>query len=626
MSLLMSLSELEAKCLWVRQKVLQMAVRANSGHVSTAMSQTELLVALYFGGILRYDPTDPKWEDRDYFLLSKGQGGIGYYPVLASAGFFPESDLDNFCGVGSCLGVHSEWNCPGIETISGSLGHGLPIGTGIARTLKDDGKDNLVFVMTGDGELHEGSNWEAMFTAAHLKLDNLVVIVDNNDQATLGHLDDNQSAKDGPGVQPLAEKFAAFGFKVWEIDGNDLADVVDTLKHVVDAAKDKNGMPQCVIAYTKKGKGLSCMEDKRLWHYRVPAGADLEKCWEELRVLAEVRPTPVADQSKHAVAMRDRFFGSLYEHFKRDKNFVLIAADNGFPAIEKWVDTLPGQVIQVGIAEQEAVGMAAGMALRGRKPFVYAIAPFVTTRVHEFVKLDVAASELPITLVGVGAGACYDNMSTTHHCTEDIAIMRALPNLQIFSPADGTTAAAVADCLATTPKPSYVRLDRGGIDDIYNGLNSECLAAGMAATGPLKELCILSTGIMTHQALQVAGKLNATVVDVFRLKPFDHEFFFSLLVNSEDVKYFVTLEEHRLPGGLGSIVAETLVDHHAPFDLLRIGMEERFIFELGGREHFWKNMGLDVPSLVSRIEQWMEERAQYENDWEPPYDDEYDDE
>ena len=595
----MTLEQLQDKALWVRRKVLEMAVKANSGHVSTAMSQTEILVALYYGGVLKHDPKNPHWEDRDYFLLSKGQGGIGLYPILADRGFFPVEDLDNFCGKGSTIGVHAEWHCPGIETISGSLGHNLCIATGLAQSLKNEGKDNLVFCLTGDGELHEGSNWEAMFTASQQKLDNLVVIVDNNDQATLGHLDDYKTPKDGPGVQSLSEKFESFGFEVWRVvDGNDMEKVHYYLQSI--CRYHTLSKPLCIIANTKKGKGLSCMEDKRLWHYRVPAGKDLDQCWEDLKVPAEARPIPNVSQVKHAKGMRDCFFDALYERFKQDKKLVFITADNGFPTIEKWAETLPGQFYQVGIAEQQMVGMAAGFALRGYKPFCYAIAPFVTTRVHEFIKLDVCAMKLPICMIGVGAGYAYDIMSTTHHTAEDIAIMRALPDMHIYSPADGPTATAVANCVVDGREPSYVRLDRGGLNDIYLPEDTGKQWYSLLRSHEDTDLAIVSTGIMTHQALKAAEFLNAAVVDVIKLKPIHS----SLVEELSGYRRVVTLEEHRLPGGLGSIIAETFADHGIKLPLLRLAAEDRFAFELGGREVIWQNMGLDVDSIVRRIKDW----------------------
>lgn len=272
--------KLEAKAKWVRTKVLDMAVRSKSGHVSTAFSETELLVALYYGGILRYDPKNIKWEERDRFILSKGQGGIGLYPILADVGYFSLEELDNFAQRNSILGVHTEWNIPGIEVITGSLGHGLPIATGIAQAAKNDGRAHLVFCFLGDAELFEGSNWEACFFAAHSELNNLVCIVDRNGQGVLGFTDEIEGKKDGPRLNPLDDKFRAFGFEVREINGHSYEEIFDSLHDVRN--RKNNPKPLMVIAHTKKGKGAPLMEDKRLWHYRVPGGEDLLAVAKEL--------------------------------------------------------------------------------------------------------------------------------------------------------------------------------------------------------------------------------------------------------------------------------------------------------------------------------------------------------
>ena len=273
--------ELEQKALWVRNKVVEMAVRANSGHISTAFSQTELLVALYYGGILRYDPKNIRWEERDRFILSKGQGGIGLYPILADVGFFPTEELNNFAKEGSILGVHTEWNIPGIEVVTGSLGHGLPVATGMCQAARQDGRSHLVFCLLGDAELYEGSNWEAAIFAGHKGYDNLVCIVDRNGQGVLGFTDDIRKPSDGPRLNPLDRKFEAFGFETRVIDGHSFEQIFEAFSDV--RQRQGRNKPLMVIANTKKGKGAGLMEDQRLWHYRVPAGKDLE------RVLSDIR-------------------------------------------------------------------------------------------------------------------------------------------------------------------------------------------------------------------------------------------------------------------------------------------------------------------------------------------------
>jgi len=266
--------DLEQKATWLRNKVLDMATRVSSGHVTTAFSQTELLLALYNGKIMNYDSKNPKWDQRDRFILSKGQGGIGLYPVLADNGFFSMEKLDNFTGPGSVLGVHAEWHIPGLEVLTGSLGHGLPMATGMAQAAKNDKKDHLIFCLLGDAELYEGSNWEAATFAGHMKYDNLVCIVDRNGQGVLGHTDNIESPSDGPRLNPLDDKFRAFGFEVRVIDGHSFKEIFESLS---DVRKRKGKKPLMIIANTIKGKGSQVIEDQRLWHYRVPKGEELEQ-------------------------------------------------------------------------------------------------------------------------------------------------------------------------------------------------------------------------------------------------------------------------------------------------------------------------------------------------------------
>jgi transketolase len=275
---------LTEKALWVRRKVLQMAVRAKSGHISTAFSQAEILVALYYGGILRYKSKTPKWDGRDRFILSKGQGGIGLYPILADVGFFPVEELDRFAQEGSFLGVHTEWNVPGVEIITGSLGHGLPVATGMALAARRDGKEHLVIVLLGDGELYEGSNWEAAFTAGHQEFGRLVCIVDRNCQATIGRTDDIRGQNDGPKMEPLGDKFKAFGFDVCRIDGHDFWQILDCFRSNDIRNRPLRSRPLVIIADTIKGRGARIMETQEFYpnHYRIPYGEELKSILRDL--------------------------------------------------------------------------------------------------------------------------------------------------------------------------------------------------------------------------------------------------------------------------------------------------------------------------------------------------------
>ncbi len=273
---------LQEKAQWVRSTVLEMAVKSNSGHITTAFSQTELLTALYHGKILKVNPQNPKWPDRDRFILSKGQGGLGLYPILADLGFFPLRELEIFAQRESILGVHADWNIPGIEIISGALGHGLPIATGMAQVGKMDKRDWLVYCLLGDAELYEGSNWEAALYASHQKLSNLICIVDRNQQGVLGFTDEIDGPRDGPGLNSIEKKFEAFGFETRTLNGHSFTEIFDCLNDCRARIK-LSSKPLALIANTIKGKGALTLENKRLWHYRVPKGKDLENVRREIK-------------------------------------------------------------------------------------------------------------------------------------------------------------------------------------------------------------------------------------------------------------------------------------------------------------------------------------------------------
>lgn len=259
----------------IRQHVLEMTSRGGSSHIGSCLSIADLLAVLY-SDVLRVKPADPTWVDRDRFILSKGHAGAAVYAALAERGFFSVKKLLNHYQDGSELSGHvSHKGIPGVELSTGSLGHGLSVGSGIAYAAKLRGAKHRVFVLLSDGECDEGSNWEAMMFAAHHQLDNLVAIIDYNKlqslaptQATLG-------------LEPVVDKLTSFGWSVVEIDGHDHGRIKESFStEPVNPSK-----PTCVLAHTTKGKGISFMENSVLWHYRTARGdeyaaakAELERC------------------------------------------------------------------------------------------------------------------------------------------------------------------------------------------------------------------------------------------------------------------------------------------------------------------------------------------------------------
>lgn len=256
----------------VRAHALRMCSHAGSSHIGTCLSMADLLAVLY-GRVLKHDAARPAWDERDWFLLSKGHGAAALYAVLAERGFFPVDDLGGYGDAGSKLLGHASHHVPGVELSTGSLGHALPVACGVALAAKRDGKPHRVFVLLSDGELDEGSNWEAILFAPHHKLDNLVVLVDYNKIQSFG------TVAEVLDLEPLLDKWAAFGWEVREVDGHDHDAIVNALR-----APARSGIPVVVLAHTVKGKGVTFMENDLAWHYKAPNAGQLAKALDELGV------------------------------------------------------------------------------------------------------------------------------------------------------------------------------------------------------------------------------------------------------------------------------------------------------------------------------------------------------
>ena len=267
------ISELEKIAKELRKKILKVIFQAGSGHPGGCLSATDLLTAIYFGGILRYDPHNPSDPNRDRFILSKGHASALIYCVLARAGYFPEEKLQEYRKIGSelLLSGHPHPKTPGVESASGSLGQGLSVGYGFALGARVERLDYNVYVVLGDGEIQEGQVWEAAMSAAKFNSNNLIAIVDNNKVAQ-----DNVT-EDLKNIEPLEDKWNSFGWDVHRIDGHNMRDIMNTLLLPIHLNK-----PRVIIADTIKGKGVSFMEGDKGWHGVAPNEEDFNRALKEL--------------------------------------------------------------------------------------------------------------------------------------------------------------------------------------------------------------------------------------------------------------------------------------------------------------------------------------------------------
>ena len=272
--------ELEQRANAIRKDIVSMIAEAGSGHPGGSLSCADIMTALYFGGIMKYDAQNPQMEDRDRFVMAKGHAAPALYATLAHAGFFPREELMTLRKLGTRLQGHPDMNlCPGVEVSTGSLGQGLSVCAGMCCGLRLQGSDASVFAFLGDGETQEGQVWEAAMFAAHQKLDHLVAIVDHN------HLQIDGNIADVCNPDDLGEKFAAFGWDVRRVDGHNMDAVVETL---AAAKADHSGKPHVIIAETIKGKGVSFMENLASWHGSAPNAEQAAQALAELEEAGKV--------------------------------------------------------------------------------------------------------------------------------------------------------------------------------------------------------------------------------------------------------------------------------------------------------------------------------------------------
>lgn len=306
------------------------------------------------------------------------------------------------------------------------------------------------------------------------------------------------------------------------------------------------------------------------------------------------------------ISQRDAFWNKIYNIAKVDKDIIIISADMGAPALDRIRRELASQFVNVGIAEQNAITLASGLALTGKRVFTYAIAPFITLRCLEQIRVENAIMKIPITIVGVGAGFGYEDSGPTHHLTEDIAIMRSMPDITINSITDSVMAAAFAEISCKMQNANYVRLDRQVFPDIYDKKTD--FTKGISVLRESKDCYIVTTGCMTHVALNVANNLkkkeiDVGVIDVYTL-PVNEDLFLETI---KKAKKLITLEEHFLPGGFGSAVCEVLSDNGLLMPIKRLGLpiDKGYCYKYGGRDIIRGYYGIDNDSIQKTIEGFL---------------------
>ncbi|MGI5391830.1 transketolase [Streptomyces sp. CA-251251] len=567
----------------LRVDSVRASAAAGSGHPTSSMSAADL-VAVLLANHLRYDFARPAHPGNDRFVLSKGHASPLLYSAYKAAGAIDDGELLTFRKLGSRLEGHpTPQRLPWVETATGSLGQGLPVGVGIALCGKRlDRTDYRVWVLCGDSELAEGSVWEAAEHAGYERLDNLVVIVDVN------RLGQRGPTRHGHDLDAYARRFRAFDWHTIEIDGHD----VDAIDRAYGEALSTTGQPTAIIARTLKGKGVQAVEDREGKHGKPLPEAD--EAVAELggpRDLAVRVQEPPAARVLHSVgtgeielprydpgdevATRNAFGEALAALGTARGDVVALDGEVGDSTrAEYFAKEHPERYFECYIAEQQMVATAVGMAARGWVPFATSFAAFLT-RAHDFVRMA-SISGSGINLVGSHAGVAIGEDGPSQMGLEDLAMMRAVHGSTVLYPCDANQTARLVAGMAGLEGIRYLRTSRGGSKVLY-GPDEEFPVGGskVLRTSDRDRLTVVAAGVTVHEALAAADALEqdgiqVRVIDLYSVKPVDRD---TLRRAAEDTGCLLTVEDHRREGGLGDAVLDAFCDGRPVPRLVRLAVE-----------------------------------------------------
>ncbi|MCW8100887.1 transketolase [Streptomyces tauricus] len=568
----------------LRVDSVRAAAAAGSGHPTSSMSAADLMAVL-LARQLRYDFERPSHPGNDRFVLSKGHASPLLYAAYKAAGAIDDSELLTFRTLGSRLEGHpTPRRLPWVETATGSLGQGLPVGVGIALSGKRlDRVGYRVWVLCGDSELAEGSVWEAAEHAAYENLDNLTVIVDVN------RLGQRGPTRHGHDLDAYARRFQAFGWHTVEVDGHDVEDIERAYGEAVSTA----GQPTVVLARTLKGKSVASVQDREGLHGKPLPDAD--EAIEELGGVRDLRveiQQPPAARMLHAVraghldlprwetgdevATRDAYGQALAALGSSRADVVALDGEvSDSTRAEFFAKEHPERFFECYIAEQQLVAAAVGLATRGWVPFASSFAAFLT-RAHDFVRMA-AVSGTGINLVGSHAGVSIGEDGPSQMGVEDLAMFRAVHGSTVLYPCDAPQTAALVATMAGLDGIRYLRTSRGAMPVLY-GPDEEFPVGGSKVLRRSTDdrLTVVAAGVTVHEALKAADALAADgiavrVVDLYSVKPVDRE---TLREAAEQTGCLLTVEDHHPEGGIGDAVLDAFLDGRPTPRLVRLAVRD----------------------------------------------------
>jgi transketolase len=572
-----------------------------SGHPTTCFSAADIVAALFFAE-MRYDPRNPQHPLADRFVLSKGHAAPLLYAAWAEVGFIPQPELLRLRELSSDLEGHPTPRLPFVDVATGSLGQGLAAGVGIALNAARIGSDARTYVLMGDGETAEGSVWEAAAMAEFFKLDSLCGIVDVN---ALGQSRPTQYAHD---MDHHQRRWAGFGWHTVVIDGHDMQQILDALAE----ARRTKGQPTVILAKTRKGHGVSFLEDAANWHGKaVKKGDELNRAMKELEAQLvagadDARPV-IAAPSGNArpehrvdvapptytlgdlVATREAYGSAIAKLGSADSRVVALDGDvKNSTFSDKFEAQHPERFYQCFIAEQGMIGASMGLAARGAIPFPSTFAAFLT-RAADFVRM-LAISNLNVKMAGSHAGVSIGEDGPSQMALEDLSMMSSQPNIAVLYPSDAVAAERLVAGAAAHRGPVYIRTTRPKLPVIYRndesfpigGLKVLRESAGDVAT-------VVAAGVTLFEALKAydelkAAGVNIRIIDLYSLQPIDAA---GLSKAARDTHHVITVEDHYPAGGIGDAVARAIattgvdVTHLAVREIPRSGKPEELLDRYG---------------------------------------------
>jgi transketolase len=582
---------------------------AGSGHPTSCCSAADVVATLFFGH-MRYDAKNPHYYNNDRFILSKGHAAPLLYAAWAETGLFPASELLTLRKFNSDFEGHPTPRLPFADVATGSLGQGLSVGAGMALAARLDKLDYNTYVLLGDGEIAEGSVWEAASFAGIYKLNNLIAIVDAN------RLGQSQATAFGHDIGVYAKRFEAFGWRVEVIDGHDIEEIVEVLSGI--GLDDK---PLVIIAKTYKGAGVSFLQDLDGWH-----GKPLNK-EEAAKAIAELQPSsksgigvaipaphplpapanavpasypPLAYKLGDKVATREAYGIALARIGEVDQRIVAMDGDTkNSTYADKFFKKFPDRFTECYIAEQNLVGVATGFGTRGKVPFASTFATFFTRAADQIRVAGVSQANLKLAGSHVGVSIGEDGPSQMG--LEDLALMRAIVGSVVLYPSDAVSTEKLVEQMALAKGVNFLRTSRPKSPVIYS--NDEQFPIGGAKVlrqNAGDKVTVVAAGVTLHEALKAADALKKegigiTVIDAYSIKPLGKA---EILAAAQKTKNTViTVEEHYSEGGLGDAVAGELSVEGVKVHKLAVTSLPRS----GKAEELLAHFGLDAAAIVKKV-------------------------